>query len=650
MKTFFNKLLKYKYLIIILLSAIVYSQSIFFDITHLDDNVILNQILTDKNNISDIFAAFTDSYGAFYRPLQTASFIIDYNISGGNVWSFHLTNLLLHCLISCMLVLIFIKLGIKELTAFLWGLIFAVHPLFAHSVIWFPARGDLFLTLFGLLSFIFFIKFVEKEDWRFLSFNLLFYALSLFSKETAIVLPVLFIFYFFYIKKNKFERNNKNLTIIFGWLVLSTLWFIIRSISVTEFPPDEVYGIIPFYRNLRIIPELLAKFIFPVNLSTAPTFSILFTILGLLVILCLIYIIIKSENKNISIFGGLWFLLLLVPVMFFHQNLGSDYIDYLYHRSYLPIIGIFLIINGTLPEKIKELNNKSYFFAFIGLLLIYSTITFIHSRNYKDGEKFWKNAIKNSPDRAWYRYHLAKVYRNQKNNLKAEKQFEKALQLSGKYPQFYDALAELKTETNKIDEAIDLMRKCVKIPTSTPQQFNNLVQLLNIRGYFDESILISKEGLQKYKQNYNLYRHLLIAYSNTNRYPEGEEYAKTMILNNFSLDLVYSYYINWAENYFLQNEIPLAIAKGEEAISLFPNNPIGYDLLGKYYFTGSKYSDAEKIWLQGISINPNYPEFYNNLYKYYINIKIDKSQALKYANLYISKGGKIPEAELQKIR
>src|SRR5262245_4309254 len=39
---------------------------------------------------------FLDSYAAHYRPVQNLSFIVDYFFWNGNLYGYHLTNLLLH--------------------------------------------------------------------------------------------------------------------------------------------------------------------------------------------------------------------------------------------------------------------------------------------------------------------------------------------------------------------------------------------------------------------------------------------------------------------------------------------------------------------------------------------------------------------------
>ena len=56
---------------------------------------------------------FLDSYSAHYRPVQNLSFIVDYFFWNGNVYGFHLTNLLLHIASGLLLYLLLGKLFVS---------------------------------------------------------------------------------------------------------------------------------------------------------------------------------------------------------------------------------------------------------------------------------------------------------------------------------------------------------------------------------------------------------------------------------------------------------------------------------------------------------------------------------------------------------
>ena len=141
---------------------------------------------------------------------------------------YHLSNILLLGLISCLLFLLLKRFLIPPKLALLSTLIYCAHPLFVSSIAWIPARGDLLLTFFSLLSFLFFIEFLQKEKIIYLFLNWVAFTIALFCKETAAFLPFLFIIYFFtFHTEKRFEK--KYLFMIILYAVSGIFWFWLRS-------------------------------------------------------------------------------------------------------------------------------------------------------------------------------------------------------------------------------------------------------------------------------------------------------------------------------------------------------------------------------------------------------------------------------------
>jgi hypothetical protein len=164
-----------------------------------DDLVFLTSD-TRVHELSSVFTSFGDSFfGALrrnemYRPLVNASFAFDWWISGSSpgdvrLWWFHLVNVLLHAANAGLAYLFLVNLTTRRLGApLLAACLFAVHPLATEPVGWLVGRGDLIATLFGLLSGIFLLR--SPGHPRRIPPALLFFALSLFAKASAALLPV----------------------------------------------------------------------------------------------------------------------------------------------------------------------------------------------------------------------------------------------------------------------------------------------------------------------------------------------------------------------------------------------------------------------------------------------------------------------------
>src|ERR1035437_872203 len=158
--------------------VLLYVQTIAFELTQFDDKTIIignRSFLSHWGNVFQALLkdAFLLEKGSFYRPLQTISFMIDMQISGEKMWMFHCSNILIFGLISCFLFLVLRSIAIPTRLALFGTIIYCVHPLFISSVAWIPARGDLLLTLFSLLSFYSLLLYIQQNKERLLVFHCL---------------------------------------------------------------------------------------------------------------------------------------------------------------------------------------------------------------------------------------------------------------------------------------------------------------------------------------------------------------------------------------------------------------------------------------------------------------------------------------------
>src|SRR5882724_8609768 len=142
---------------------------------------------------------FTAFHMGHFTPLAWVTLGLDYTLWGMNPMGYHLTNLLLHTVNAVLFYYIcrqLYRLALPEaaekdpralgVSACLAALLFSVHPLRVESVAWITERRDVLAATFALSSVLFYVK---KRPWS----ALVFYALSLFTKTSAIALPVIFL-------------------------------------------------------------------------------------------------------------------------------------------------------------------------------------------------------------------------------------------------------------------------------------------------------------------------------------------------------------------------------------------------------------------------------------------------------------------------
>ena len=306
---------------IILIGFFVYARTLFFDFTYLDDNKLIIDNHAFLSNLSNASHAFRQGAlegpggsGAYYRPILTVSLMFDTYLGGISPFVYHLTNIILHLLASCLLFLFLTKLNYRKEPALFFSLVFSIHPVLTQAVAWIPGRNDVLLTIFVILSFMSFLNFLEKNKPKDYLWHICFLTAALFTKENAIFLIAVCIFYLHFIARKKmFSFNGKIL--MPGWLIAMGFWFFIRKAALLN--PVEITAFDmarQATRNLSALIQFIGKLIFPVNLSVLPIIQDTTFFYGFIAIILVTIILFFSKNMryNFAVFGALWFFLFLL--------------------------------------------------------------------------------------------------------------------------------------------------------------------------------------------------------------------------------------------------------------------------------------------------------------------------------------------------
>ena len=88
----------------------------------------------------------------FYRPLQVASYVVDYSLWGLNPAGYHLTNILLHVGVAIALFYFLNLLFGSQKISLAASLLYAVHPAHTQAVSYILGRADILCALFLLLG------------------------------------------------------------------------------------------------------------------------------------------------------------------------------------------------------------------------------------------------------------------------------------------------------------------------------------------------------------------------------------------------------------------------------------------------------------------------------------------------------------------
>jgi len=401
-KRFFSTNISFLIILIIVIFAL-YGKAINYELTNLDDDILTQSsvnFISNNNNFFKLFltSCYYDEEHQYYRPILPLSFITETKIFGFNLNIYHLTNIILFILCLYLLYIFFIQIKANKNISKFVILLLSVHPILTSVAVWIPARNDSLLLIFTILSFIFLIKYLENNTLKNITLFFIFFSLALFTKETAVILTVVY-FYFIYVFKYKINiKQIKNIAIYFFIIII--LYFILRHLSVQNVTSTDFinnYSLL-FYNTFKglmlytyclIIPEYI-----PVLISDI-TINIPIIIVNCSVLLFIIYLYIsKFIDRRKIIFCLLWYLLFITPTFLILEQ------QLLFHRLLIPLLSILYLIILISEKALKKYPVlKKYFiilFAILFISLFYAS--YMHADKFKDEESFTINIYLDSPN------------------------------------------------------------------------------------------------------------------------------------------------------------------------------------------------------------------------------------------------------------
>lgn len=128
--------------------------------------------------------ASVDRARSYYRPLTTATLALDWRRGGGASDAFHLTNVLLHLVVTALVFTLARSVGASPLAATLGAVLFATFPRLTEAVAWISGRTDVLAGLFALAALSIHLRAPERVAGRSAAAFLL--LLALLSKESGV--------------------------------------------------------------------------------------------------------------------------------------------------------------------------------------------------------------------------------------------------------------------------------------------------------------------------------------------------------------------------------------------------------------------------------------------------------------------------------
>jgi Tfp pilus assembly protein PilF len=288
----------------------------------------------------------------YYRPLMSFAYLICYKLFGPIPFGFHLLNMVLHAAVVLLTFAVTERLFGDRLMSLVAAGLFALHPVHTESVAWIAGVTDLELSVFFLLTFLFYLRLapsgfasVDPQDsgrragkrglFRFAADSawgtqvamLATYILALLSKEQALVLPLLATAYEHAYRGDRAATSLRAKVARYAGLWIAAAAYVaFRHFVLGGFVPSVARPALAWSRvvltAISLIGSYVWKLIWPVHLSAFYVFhessrvsdtSVLLGLVALLAALNL-FVWLWSRARPIS-FALLWIGITLAPVL-----------------------------------------------------------------------------------------------------------------------------------------------------------------------------------------------------------------------------------------------------------------------------------------------------------------------------------------------
>jgi Tfp pilus assembly protein PilF len=502
---------------------LLYGQTIPFQYTFLDDQNLVLFNLENLKTPAYVTKAFTEDVfhmpelsTYYYRPVMTLSFMADAMIGQGSFAMFHVSNIIYHILAVFLLFLFFTELGFNRSRSFIFSLIFLVHPALTQAVAWVPGRNDSLLAIFILASAIYGIRYFRQLRISDLALHLSFYILALLTKESAIVLPFwLLIAGLVYCR----VPGGKYPAPLAGWIMITVTWAIVRNyVTGGEHSVPFVVQLLSALKNLPAVLPYLGKALLPFDLSVFPvmadmTLSLVFGIvfIGIILLLTLFF---HRKHWFFLLAGLVWFLAFLLPSLVYMPGQVPNFSE---HRIYIALAGILMVMINFEGVKTAAQARVPALPLAAGIILIFSILTFLHSRNFRDQFAFWHNAVETSPDHAFNYKNLGSMYVQAGDLAKAEPYLRKAIQINPAEPLANSDLGYVCVMTGRPADAEKYYLEEIRINPQYDHVHYNLGLLYLNNGHADAGIRELEKTISMNPYHAGAYKTLLEVYRNQNR-------------------------------------------------------------------------------------------------------------------------------------
>jgi tetratricopeptide (TPR) repeat protein len=528
-----------------------------------DDKAIIrdNARIREPSRVAELF---TTPYfggprgtGSNFRPVLLLSYAAQWWVHGKNALAIHVVNLMFHAAATIALGLLFLRIGVPPPASALAALFFALAPVHVEAVTSLVGRGETQTALFILLFLHVGLSFAAERRRRLVRVlaAALFFALAIFTKESAVVAPALLFLFLAFVEPGSFPRKL-GAAFVKGWPIYAASsailggYVALRSwvlggpfhaattgIFEVENPLAPLPGGARAIHAALVLLHYIGRIVFPLHLSadesawsipvSAAHFSAPAVAAAALLCALLVLALARFPSGSHVAFGVLFFavsFLVTANVLFPIGTIFGERI------AYLPSAGILLAGAAVLADGAPSLAklSRGRRLAAVAVALLFSARTVTRNAAWWSDLAIFANSVNVAPGSAKTHYNEGYILLEIGDLRGARSQYARAVAI---YDGYWDAWAgkgRAEKELGRFDEAEASYRKSLLVNPIYENGFFGLGLVQEAERRLDAAAETYRRGLARIPDSLPLAYRLALLLSRSKSPGAGEAWRRAL--------------------------------------------------------------------------------------------------------------------------
>jgi protein O-mannosyl-transferase len=514
--------------VLLVITTAVYWQVKGFDFIYYDDGGYVFENFHVLNGwTADGFKwAFTTQHSRHWHPLTWLSHMTDCRLFGLNPGLHHLVSLFFHLANTVLLFIVFNRMTGALLKSALVAALFALHPLHVETVVWVSDRKDLLCAFFWLLTMGAYVLYAKRPGIGRYVVVFLFFVLAILSKSMAITLPfVLLLMDYWPLGRFKRSRTDAEsdsetdqsprphfqimkigrlLAEKMGFFGLGGVALFVAVLSMYWSKSADLWMVSTDSELIARAPVTcviyIGKMIWPFGLIVPyPDLGKvqIWETTGALMLLTLISVVAIrwARKRPYFLFGWLWYLITLMPVLGLVYGAPQKIAD---RYTYIPMVGLFVMIIWGIENMMQRLpNRRTVLAASAGILLsALAAGTWVQASHWKNSITMLNHALDLDPYNYPAMCSLGSFLAKQGKFREATTYYYQTLEIKPDYAKAHTNLGAALSQLGKPRDAQRHYEEALRIDSSDWKAHYNLGNLLAGKGDLEKAIIAYKETIK----------------------------------------------------------------------------------------------------------------------------------------------------------